>query len=146
MAHRSVVIVAAGGRDLVWPLELTTAIGQLAEQLEADDEAARAQALSEHEGALLAEEGNKAGKQITSARRSWRFPPQSSPPSRHHAMTVAALPPRHQSPSGSSTHRPLLDREGCGTGHGIDVDLGPRGTRPRFRRRIPAGSRPAPSG
>jgi hypothetical protein len=40
--------------------ELTTAIGQLAEQLEADDEAARAQALGELEAALLAEEGNKA--------------------------------------------------------------------------------------
>ena len=40
--------------------ELTTAIGQLAQQLEADDEDARAQALSELEAALLAEEGNKA--------------------------------------------------------------------------------------
>ena len=40
--------------------ELTTAIGQLAEQLEADDEVARAQALAELEAALLAEEGNKA--------------------------------------------------------------------------------------
>ena len=40
--------------------ELTTAIGQLAEQLEADDEESRAQALAELEAALLAEEGNKA--------------------------------------------------------------------------------------
>ncbi len=40
--------------------ELTTAIGQLAQQLEADDEDARAQALAELEAALLAEEGNKA--------------------------------------------------------------------------------------
>jgi len=39
--------------------ELTTAIGQLAEQLEADDDT-RAQALAELEAALLAEEGNKA--------------------------------------------------------------------------------------
>ena len=39
--------------------ELTTAIGQLAEKLEADDEAARAQVLGELEAALLAEEGNK---------------------------------------------------------------------------------------
>ena len=39
--------------------ELTIAIGQLAEQLEADDEVARAQALAELEAALLAEEGNK---------------------------------------------------------------------------------------
>ena len=39
--------------------ELTTAIGQLAEQLEADDAAARAQALGELEAALLAEEGYK---------------------------------------------------------------------------------------
>jgi hypothetical protein len=39
--------------------ELTTAIGQLAEQLEADDEAARTQARGELEAALLAEEGNK---------------------------------------------------------------------------------------
>jgi hypothetical protein len=40
--------------------ELTTAIGQLAEQLEADDDNTRAQALAELEAALLAEEGNKA--------------------------------------------------------------------------------------
>jgi hypothetical protein len=39
--------------------ELTTAIGQLAEQLEADDDDTRAQALAELEAALLAEEGNK---------------------------------------------------------------------------------------
>ncbi len=39
--------------------ELTTAIGQLAQQLEADDEDTRAQALGELEAALLAEEGNK---------------------------------------------------------------------------------------
>jgi hypothetical protein len=38
--------------------ELTTAIGQLAEQLEADGDT-RAQALAELEAALLAEEGNK---------------------------------------------------------------------------------------
>jgi hypothetical protein len=40
--------------------ELTTAIGQLAEQLEADDDDSRRQALAELEAALLAEEGNKA--------------------------------------------------------------------------------------
>ena len=39
--------------------ELTTAIGQLAEQLESDDDDSRAQALAELEAALLAEEGNK---------------------------------------------------------------------------------------
>ena len=39
--------------------ELTTAIGQLAEKLEADGDT-RAQALAELEAALLAEEGNKA--------------------------------------------------------------------------------------
>jgi hypothetical protein len=39
--------------------ELTTAIGQLAEQLETDDDDTRAQALAELEAALLAEEGNK---------------------------------------------------------------------------------------
>jgi hypothetical protein len=39
--------------------ELTTTIGQLAEQLEADDDT-RAQALAELEAALLAEEHNKA--------------------------------------------------------------------------------------
>ena len=39
--------------------ELTTAIGQLAQQLEADDEDARSQALAELEAVLLAEEGNK---------------------------------------------------------------------------------------
>ena len=40
--------------------ELTTAIGQLAEQLETDDAEQRASALAELEAALLAEEGNKA--------------------------------------------------------------------------------------
>jgi hypothetical protein len=40
--------------------ELTTAIGQVAEQLESDDAEVRAQALAELEAALLAEEGNKA--------------------------------------------------------------------------------------
>ena len=39
--------------------ELTTAIGQLAEQLETDDDDARSQALADLEAALLAEEGNK---------------------------------------------------------------------------------------
>ena len=39
--------------------ELTIAIGQLAQQLEADDDDTRAQALAELEAALLAEEGNK---------------------------------------------------------------------------------------
>jgi hypothetical protein len=50
---------------LLWQLgieaqELTTAVGQLAEQLESDDAEVRAQALAELEAALLAEEGNKA--------------------------------------------------------------------------------------
>jgi hypothetical protein len=40
--------------------ELTTAIGLLAEQLEADDDDNRAQALADLEATLLAEEGNKA--------------------------------------------------------------------------------------
>ena len=40
--------------------ELTTAIGQLAEQLETDDDDARSQALADLEAALLAEESNKA--------------------------------------------------------------------------------------
>ena len=40
--------------------ELTTAIGQLAQQLEADDPEQRASVLAELEAALLAEEGNKA--------------------------------------------------------------------------------------
>ena len=39
--------------------ELTTVIGQLAQQLAADDDDTRAQALAELEAALLAEEGNK---------------------------------------------------------------------------------------
>jgi hypothetical protein len=39
--------------------ELTTAVGQLAEQLESDDAEVRARALAELEAALLAEEGNK---------------------------------------------------------------------------------------
>jgi len=54
----------AGGRsagaDLVEVfLERSDHLGLLAEQLEADDEVARAQALGELEAALLAEEGNK---------------------------------------------------------------------------------------
>jgi hypothetical protein len=40
--------------------ELTTAIGQLAEQLQSDDDDSRNQALAELEAALMAEEGNKA--------------------------------------------------------------------------------------
>ena len=49
----------------IWQLgieaqELTPVIGQLAQQLEADDDDTRAQALAELEAALLAEEGNKA--------------------------------------------------------------------------------------
>ena len=39
--------------------ELTTAIGQLAEQLQTDDDDSRSQVLAELEAALLAEEGNK---------------------------------------------------------------------------------------
>ncbi len=39
--------------------ELTTAVGQLAEQLESDDAEVRTQALGELEAALLADEGNK---------------------------------------------------------------------------------------
>ncbi|MCT0216838.1 siphovirus Gp157 family protein [Synechococcus sp. CS-1330] len=50
----------------IWQLgseaqELTTAISQLAEQLETEDPEQRASALAELEAALLAEEGNKAG-------------------------------------------------------------------------------------
>jgi hypothetical protein len=40
--------------------ELTTAISQLAEQLQSDDDDSRSQALAELEAALMAEEGNKA--------------------------------------------------------------------------------------
>ena len=40
--------------------ELTTAIAQLAEQLQSDDDDSRSQALAELEAALMAEEGNKA--------------------------------------------------------------------------------------
>lgn len=55
---------APGRSASLWQLgieaqELTTTIGQLAEQLEADDDT-RAQALAEFEAALLAEEHNKA--------------------------------------------------------------------------------------
>ncbi|MEB3207573.1 MAG: hypothetical protein VKK63_01505, partial [Synechococcus sp.] len=66
--------------------ELTTAISQLAEQLETEDPEQRASALAELEAALLAEEGNKqaaikealkAGRHIEGAqlltRRSWRI-------------------------------------------------------------------------
>ncbi|WP_432785096.1 hypothetical protein [Cyanobium sp. BSA11S] len=56
---------APGQSASLWQLgieaqELTTAIGLLAEQLEADDHDTSAQALAELEAALLAEEGNKA--------------------------------------------------------------------------------------
>jgi len=55
---------APGRSATLWQLgieaqELTTTIGQLAEQLETDDDDSRAQALAELEAALLAEEGNK---------------------------------------------------------------------------------------
>lgn len=55
---------APGKSASLWQLgieaqELTTAIGLLAEQLEADDDDTRAQALAELEAALLPEEGNK---------------------------------------------------------------------------------------
>jgi len=55
---------APGKSASLWQLgieaqELTTAIGQLAEQLETDDDDSRARALGELEAALLAEEGNK---------------------------------------------------------------------------------------
>ena len=50
--------------------ELTTTIGQLAEQLEADDDT-RAQALAELEAALLAEEGNKAALEAKADATCW---------------------------------------------------------------------------
>jgi hypothetical protein len=51
--------------------ELTTAIGQLAQQLEADDEDARAQALAELEASLLAEEGNKTALSAKADATCW---------------------------------------------------------------------------
>jgi hypothetical protein len=51
--------------------ELTTAIGQLAEQLEADDPEQRASALAELEAALLAEEGNKAALSAKADATCW---------------------------------------------------------------------------
>jgi hypothetical protein len=51
--------------------ELTTAIGQLAEQLEADDPEQRALALAELEAALLAEEGNKAALSAKADATCW---------------------------------------------------------------------------
>jgi len=50
--------------------ELTTAIGQLAEKLEADDDT-RAQALAELESTLLAEEGNKAALSAKADATCW---------------------------------------------------------------------------
>ena len=50
--------------------ELTTTIGQLAEQLEADDDT-RAQALAELEAALLAEEHNKAALSAKADATCW---------------------------------------------------------------------------
>jgi hypothetical protein len=51
--------------------ELTTAIGQLAQQLEADDEDTRAQSLAELEAALLADEGNKAAIAAKAVATCW---------------------------------------------------------------------------
>ena len=51
--------------------ELTTAVGQLAEQLESDDAGVRAQALAELEAALLAEEGNKAALAANADATCW---------------------------------------------------------------------------
>ena len=51
--------------------ELTTAIGQLAEQLETDDAEQRASALAELEAALLAEEGNKAALSAKADATCW---------------------------------------------------------------------------
>ncbi|MCP9880546.1 siphovirus Gp157 family protein [Cyanobium sp. A1C-AMD] len=51
--------------------ELTTAIGQLAEQLETDDPEQRALALAELEAALLAEEGNKAALSAKADATCW---------------------------------------------------------------------------
>jgi predicted house-cleaning NTP pyrophosphatase (Maf/HAM1 superfamily) len=51
--------------------ELTTAIGQLAEQLETDDPEQRASALAELEAALLAEEGNKAALSAKADATCW---------------------------------------------------------------------------
>ena len=60
--------------------ELTTAIGQLAEQLETDDDDARSQALADLEAALLAEEGNKAALAANPHASFGSSPP---PPSQH---------------------------------------------------------------
>ncbi len=67
---------APGRSGSLWQLgieaqELTAAIGQLAEQLEADDEESRAQALAELEAALLAEEGNKKALAAKSDATCW---------------------------------------------------------------------------
>jgi hypothetical protein len=51
--------------------ELTTAIGQLAEQLDTDDPEQRASALAELEAALLAEEGNKAALSAKADATCW---------------------------------------------------------------------------
>ena len=67
---------APGRSSSLWQLgieaqELTTAIGQLAEQLESDDDDARSQALAELEAALLAEEGNKKALAATADATCW---------------------------------------------------------------------------
>ncbi|MEI7952350.1 MAG: siphovirus Gp157 family protein [Synechococcaceae cyanobacterium ELA182] len=66
---------APGKSGSLWQLgieaqELTTTIGQLAEQLEADDDT-RAQALAELEAALLAEEHNKAALSAKADATCW---------------------------------------------------------------------------
>ena len=66
---------APGRSASLWQLgieaqELTTTIGQLAEQLEADDDT-RAQALAELEAALLAEEHNKAALSAKADATCW---------------------------------------------------------------------------
>ena len=80
--------------------ELTTAIGQLAERLETDDEDSRSQALAEREAALLAEEGNKAALAAKADATCWVI------------ESCAARPPTGSSrPSGSRSCPPPMPWE-----------------------------------
>jgi hypothetical protein len=82
--------------------ELTTAIGQLAEQLENDDDNSPAQALAELEAALLAEEGNKAALAAKADATCWVIEHlrgqaayrQQPPASRSPITSSAAASPR----------------------------------------------------
>jgi hypothetical protein len=115
--------------------ELTPAIAQLAEQLEANDDDTRPQALPELEAALLAEESNKAALAAKAVATCWviehlrgqaAYRPGVDPPCFRHAGALAG---KDIAPTATLTG--LLPRVAGCTG-------GP----PRLSQRPPAGAGP----